>query len=98
MGYKRRPKNKQEISPNSGSRDKKPPVFKTKIRFTFTSESITYTNGQGRLKVDTEGFISFLIKDQDKWKNVKGELVSLQVKQIKHVAVQRKRTKRTPRK
>lgn len=79
-----RTKNKQELNPKSGVK-KKSPEKKTIIRFLFEDMKGTkYRNGTGRLKVDKEGCISFLVLTEDNsWKGVKGKLVSLKVTQVR---------------
>ena len=86
---KRKPKNKQELPSKSGV--KKKPVYRDKVVFEFSSENITYKNGEGRLKIDTKGYFSFLIKTDKGWQPVKGELTKLKlVKERKPVGYGKK--------
>lgn len=78
MGYKKRPKNKQELSPKSGV--KKKPVMRDRVLFEFESEGNKYRNGgEGRIKLCKDGFLTFVVKNEGKWKNVKGELKKLRL-------------------
>lgn len=82
---KQRVKNKQELSPKSGT---KPKIeYKDKIIFEFESEGVKYKNGGiGRIKIDKDGIMSFLIKIENKWKGVKGKILKLKVVQVKKTA------------
>lgn len=52
---------------------------KIKAMFEFISDGIIYKNNTGRLKVSKEGFFNYLIKKDNKWQNVKGELLNFKV-------------------
>lgn len=83
MGKPTRNKNKHELNPKSGAR-KKLPEKKTVIKFLFEDmQGVKFRNGTGRLKIDKEGCISFLIlTENNDWKGIKGKLISLKVTQV----------------
>lgn len=79
-GYKKKPKNKNELESFSGATKKKtPPVEKKpKVSFEFVDlEGNHYQTGQGRLKIDQEGGVSFLLKLEDTWKTIKGHIKTI---------------------
>jgi len=87
-GYKRKPKNKNEIDSFSGVLKKKKvvhPEKKLKVDFEFvTLDGQHYKGGQGRLKVDLEGGVSFLLKGDISWKSLKGNLLWIRIKKNKY--------------
>ena len=86
---KKRPKNKQELPSKSGVGKKI--VYRDKVVFEFKSGEIKYKNGEGRLKIDTKGYFSFLIKTEKGWQPVKGELLKIKlVKEKKPVGYGKK--------
>jgi hypothetical protein len=84
MTYKKRPKNKQELSPKSGFRPKKELPTKTLVEFGFTTrDGVKHKNLSGRLKITEEGDIQCLVRDSEgKWRNVKGKLDFIRMKTI----------------
>ncbi len=79
---KQYPKNKQELNPKSGARGR-PVENKIKIKFQFEDgEGKKYNNGEGRIKVCKEGFLTFVVMDEGKWKNIKAKLVFLRITQV----------------
>ena len=69
---KKKPKNKQELSPESGAKKKNKKETKLKVEFQITTkEGVKYLPPNCRLKIDQNGFISCLIKIEEKWKAVK---------------------------
>lgn len=82
-GYKKRPKNKQELSSFSGTTRKKkaaPVEKKPKVNFEFQDmEGNKYNTSQGRLKIDQDGGVSFLMKVEDSWKTLKGHLITIKM-------------------
>ncbi len=82
-GYKKRPKNKNEIDSFSGviKKKKAPPVQKKpKVTFEFQDEQgITYKTGEGRLKIDKDGGVSFLLSVEDTWKTLKGHIKNIKI-------------------
>lgn len=85
MGYKKRPKNKQELNPFSGvtkKRKKTPPAKKVVVTFGFSVGEKKYGNGTGRIKVSTNGSTQCLIPHEDKWLIVKGVLDFIKMKTV----------------
>lgn len=82
-GYKKKPKNKNEIDSFSGviKKKKKPLEYKKPmVEFQFTHEGRRYGNNKGRLKIDIHGGVSCLLLLETGWKNVKGILNYIKIK------------------
>lgn len=79
MTYKKRPKNKESIPPNSGVRKK--PIYKKRVIFEFEREGQVLRNVKDpvRLKVMQDGGISFLIQTEKGWIPIKGDLISIKM-------------------
>jgi hypothetical protein len=52
---------------------------KIKAIFEFISDGFVYKNNTGRIKISDTGYFTYLIKNKDKWQNVKGELLKFKV-------------------
>ncbi len=51
-----------------------------KVLFEFLVDTKVYKNNMGgRIKIGADGFIQYLIKEDEKWKIVKGSLKSLRM-------------------
>ena len=82
-GYKARPKNKQEMGSFSGVIKKKLIMAekKPRVEFEFVSlEGVLYKTGDGRLKIDQTGGVSFLVKGEVYWKTIKGNLKWIKIR------------------
>jgi hypothetical protein len=83
MTYKRRPRNKQELSSKSGKRVRKILPKKTIVEFEFSYMGKIYKNGDGaRLKIMDDGGISCLITWEDRWMPVKATLEKIKMKTV----------------
>jgi hypothetical protein len=69
----KRVKNKHELTPTSGVSKKV--EYRNVILFGFKFDNKVFKNGNGRLKITEQGHIQYLIKKDDKWQTVKGELL-----------------------
>lgn len=83
-GHRRKPKNKNELESFSGVTKKKKVLVvdkKPKVDFIFEDlEGKRYTTADGRIKIDQQGGVSFLLKIEETWKTIKGHLVTIKVK------------------
>jgi hypothetical protein len=92
VGYKRKPKVRQELDSFSGVKKKRkkrvPPYQKPMLSFSFTFNEIEYTNGTGRIKITTEGGVQLLIQNvEGVWIGVKGILNFIKIKKISNVVI-----------
>jgi hypothetical protein len=53
--------------------------YRDRVRFQFVTDSGVYKNDSGRIKIDSKGYLSFLIKKEDKWTPVKGKLEKFKI-------------------
>lgn len=87
---KKRPHNKEEMSSQSGKKRRKVLRFKQVVDFQFTtSDNIrhwrTASSGgiaNARIKVNQDGGVSCLLKEDGLWKTIKAHLDWIKLKQV----------------
>lgn len=80
---KRKPKNKQEISSQSGKKPKKKLRTKQVVDFQFTTrDGMQWKIPCARLKIDNVGGASCLTKENDAWHPVKAHLDWIKIKTV----------------
>lgn len=89
---RKRVKNKHELTPKSGVQPK--PKIKQIVLFEFEINGKRYKNNEGRLKIATDGSISYYIKLEDKWQALKGQLIKLKAVEKKIVGYTKKTASR----
>lgn len=83
MRYKKRPKNKQELTSQSGYRPKKELPKKTIVEFSFTTqEGEIFKAPNGRLKIMQDGGVSCLVKTDRGWSAIKAKLDFIKMKTV----------------
>lgn len=94
---KKYPKNKNEIDSFSGVKKKRKkiiPYHKPMVEFEFIFEEKKYRNGEGRIKITTEGGIQCLIKTEEGvWTGVKAVVNYIRIKKVTNLVIPKKKKK-----